>query len=102
MKTQPFLRDIDSPTLFADRLENVYLLQYEFLGEVLATFPLLQASDVCDDWFRDDGSMADCYEKLARMRYTMSRHIRDMAERKKRLADLAVGLAEIKLDEERG
>ena len=99
-KRQPFLRDVDDCELYAQMLENVFLLTYEYLGDVLAQYPLLQASDVCDDWFRDDGSMADTYEKLARMRHTMSMHIRDMADRKRRLADPARGLSDVEFEKD--
>ena len=99
MKTRPFLRDVDDPSLFADMLENVYLLLYEELGDTLAHFPIVMthSSDIAGIGTHKD--VANSYEELARMRHTMSLLIRDMAERKKRLRDIAVGLTDVHLDE---
>jgi len=100
VKTRPFLRDIDDVHHYANTLENVHALLYEELGEILAKFPLLLASDVVNDWFRCDGDrLTDTYSDLARLRHTMSLLMRDMLERKKRLADIAVGLPDVKFDE---
>ena len=96
----PFLRDVDDVNLYAQMLENVLLLNYEYLGDVLAEFPLLHASDVCDDWFRDRGSMAETYEKLARLRHQMSVHIRDMADRRRRLSDASRGLPDVEFEKD--
>ena len=99
MKTRAFLRDVDDPALFADMLENVYLLLYEELGEVLAEFPLLKANTRYGRILELSLEFAGTYEDLARIRHTMSLLIRDMAERKKRLRDVAVGLTDVQLDE---
>ncbi len=101
MKTRPFLRDIDDPALFADMLENVYLLLYEEIGDVLAKFPLLRFGNGLMLEKSSDGELANTYEDLARMRHTMSLLIMDMAERKARLANRAVGLSDVELDEQR-
>ncbi len=99
METQPFLRDVDDAALFADMLENVYLLLYEELGDVLAQFPLMKVKHPLWPHLELSSDVANTYENLARMRHTMSQHIRDMCERKKRLRDRAIGLSEIELDE---
>ncbi len=99
MKTRPFLRDVDDPSLFASMLESCHLLLYEELSEILARFPLLAGSEICDDWFRDARRMVGVYEDLALMRHRMSMMTREMADRKRRLADEAVGLADLELDE---
>jgi len=98
VKTRPFLRDVDDPALFADMLENVYLLLYEELGDTLAKFPLLKAQYPEWDCLELGKEHAATYEELARIRHTMSLLIRDMAERKKRLRDVAVGLTDVHLD----
>jgi len=99
-KEMPFLRDIDDDKLFADRLENVYTLTYEYLGEALATFPIIFRNEDVDryvDWFTE---LTVTYEKLARMRHTMSRVIRDMADRKRRLGDAARGLSDVEFEKD--
>lgn len=99
MKTRPFLRDVDDPSLFADMLENVYLLLYEELGDTLANFPILTSAGEQHLLIEKHQQLVATYEDLARMRHTMSLLIRDMAERKQRLRDIAVGLTDVHLDE---
>jgi len=104
VKTRPFLRDVDDPALFSQMLENVYLLLYEELGDTLAQFPLVRC--VSDESYLGSSpllggnDLARTYEDLARMRHTMSLLIRDMAERKARLANRAVGLSDVEFEKD--
>ena len=101
MKKMPFLRDVDDVNLYAEMLENVHLLQYEMLGDILAKFPILESRG---RWISESFSqlleVTQCYEDLARMRHTMSLLIRDMADRKRRLADPTRGLADVEFEKD--
>lgn len=101
LKTRPFIRDIDDVQHYADIVENIYTLQYEELGELLAQFPIIKSRAgehwECLDLHKD---LAGTYEALARVRHTMSLVIREMADRKRRLANAARRLADVELDEE--
>lgn len=99
-KAMPFLRDVDDVDLYAQMLENVFLLTYEYLGDVLAQFPIIRmnAKDFCCYDF--SGDLAETYERLARMRYTMSMQIRDMADRRRRLSDATRGLSDVEFEKD--
>ncbi len=101
MKTRKFLGDVDDPQLYADMLENVFLLQYEELGEILGKFPIVRVLQQPDWSSLVSDEMSSTHLELTRMRHTMSLLVRDMAERKRRLANRAVGLPDVELDEER-
>ena len=101
METRPFLRDIDDVHHYAEMLESTFGLLYEDLSEILAKFPLLTIGMAEIAGTDADEEGAATYQELALMRHMMAMVIREMADRKKRLADRAVGLADVKLDEER-
>jgi len=104
VKKVQFLRDIDDHELFAREVENAYALAYEEIQTILARFPIVPPVQCIEE--RDDRGddllyhTADTYESLARMRFTMAQIIRDMADRRKRLADRTVGLTDAVFDEE--
>jgi len=100
VKTRPFLRDVDDVSLYAELLENCHGLLYEELSEILAKFPILETrGEWINEAFSQPLEVHRVYEDLARMRHTMSMMIREMADRKRRLADRAVGLSDIELYE---
>ena len=99
-KPMPFLRDIDDEHLYAQRLENVFLLTYEFLAEVLAEFPIVRHDVVLPTESIVQEEMVVTYEKLARMRHQMSLQIRDMADRRRRLSDATRGLADVEFEKD--
>jgi len=102
VKTRPFLRDVDDVQLYADMLENVHLLFYEELGDILAKFPIMETQGRwLTETFSQGLRVTQRYDELARMRHTMSLLMRDMVERKQRLSgDGTIGLADVELDEE--
>ncbi len=104
MKKMPFLRDVDDEGLYAQMLENCFLLAYEQLSDALAKFPITQPIEcfvpddqALQDLFRES---IDTYERLARMRQTMAWVIKDCADRRRRLADRSVRLPDRVFDEE--
>lgn len=99
-KPMPFLRDVDDEHLYAQMLENVFLLTYEYLGDVLAEFPLLKVKHPLWPHLELSEDVAATYEKLARMRHQMSLQIRDMADRRRRLGDATRGLADVEFEKD--
>lgn len=104
MKKVQFLRDIDDEELYAKQLENAYCMAWEEIQGILARFPILKTTFGLDDdtetILDTHMELADTYESLARMRHTMGLIMRDMADRRRRLADRAVGLTDGVFDEE--
>lgn len=100
LKTRPLLRDIDDVQHYADSLENVFCLLYEEFGELLAKFPLIKTGVGHGVLIATHEELAATYEQLARMRHTMSLLLRDMANRKARLADIATGFSDVIFDEQ--
>ncbi len=104
METVKFLGDIDSDKLYAAKLELAYNCAYQEILKILIDFPEVPDIELFDDRRLRQGDLlhasAHTAAQLEQMRVVMVLQIRQMAERKRRLADVAVGLADRVLDEE--
>ncbi len=104
MQTTGFLRDIDDERLYAQQLELAWIKLGEELSGILGRFPLVvEFRDRHDKGAVEHPLLSDLdkvYAELATMRHTMGLLAREMADRAKRLADAAVGLADVILDEQ--
>ena len=104
METVQFLSDIDNEKVYAARLELAYNCAYQELLKILIDFPYGRAGRVevdelerCTGWIESDGKIKG---QLEQMKIVMRLQIRQMAERRRRLADVAVGLTDGVLHEE--
>ena len=104
METVQFLGDIDSEKIYAAKLELAYNEAYQEVLKILIDFPYGQVGRVeldeferCTGWIESDRKIK---QQLEQMRIVMVLQIRQMAERKRRLADVAVGLTDRVLDEQ--
>jgi len=104
VKTTEFLRDIDDAELYTKRLELAYGVAHEEVLQILYDhkddFPDL----VFDNSRIRPGDqlheVAHVLHRLQSLRMVMTLQLRAMADRRKRLADAAVGLPNGVLDEE--
>jgi len=90
--------DYDDPAIALEQVET-YLCRW--LEQIEKTIPHFE-SFWCDDkgvWHYPGINLA--YSELCRQRASMRSVIQDLANRKGRLADIAVGLSDVQLDEER-
>jgi len=98
VKDIPFLRDIEDEVHYAQQLELAWFKMGKSLKGVLEDFPLIPdcgVEDLAPYWM----ALADTYGELATLRNAIFLVCKDMAERRKRLADRSVGLADRKVDE---
>ncbi len=98
METVRFLRDIEDETKYAQGLEVAYLDAFNALTDVsnrMIGWVDLYRGVGADEWieFR--------VKELRHVLFTMSMVIRDCVDRRKRLANVAAGLPNVVLDEER-
>jgi len=98
METVPFLRDVDDEKHYAQLLEVAYVEAYTELRQILADVKFFAEYNVglpaetCD--------MRVNVERLDAMRHLMEYTVQQSVERRRRLADVARGLADGVLDEE--
>jgi len=97
METVRFLRDIEDETKYGQGLELAYVDAFDAVTDV--------GNRMCQDTAlpskrtpRSDN--ADRLKELRQVLFTMSMVIRDCAARRKRLANIAAGLADVVFDEE--
>ena len=98
METVPMLNQIDDELHYAQMLEVANVEAYSELDRIL------QAS-VLPSSYRAGGPPDDCelrcsYEDLARLRFVMNATVRQSVDRRRRLAHVTRGLADVVLDEE--
>jgi len=98
MEAVPFLRDIDDEKHYAQLLEVAYCEAYSEVDKIL------RASTLSYEYKPGFGSQ-DCmltvpYEDLACLRAVMNCTVLESVERRRRLADITAGLADVVLDEE--
>jgi len=98
VETVQFLGDIDNEKLYAARLELAYNEAYQEVLKILIDFPRgrveLDEFERCIGWIDVDEKVSKLQLQMQQMRIVMGLQIRQMAERKRRLADVAVGLAD--------
>jgi len=103
VKTIPFLRDIDDEEHYAKQLELCWHMVLERLAAIQGSFPIIPQCAIQSEQkifkFLDE-KIFDTYADLANMMHTMRLIGRDMADRRRRLADRAVGLTDGVFDEE--
>jgi len=104
MEIVQFLGDIDNEKIYAVKLELAYNQVYQQVLKILTNFPTGQVEldefERCIGWIESDEKVSKVERQLKQIRVVMSLQIRQMAERKRRLADIAVGLTDRVLDEE--
>lgn len=91
METVQFLGDIDDDKIYAAKLELAYNCVYQEVVKIL-----IDMENVCDIDLLDFGTK----RQLQQLLRVILLQIRQMAERKRRLADIAVGLTDRVLDEQ--
>ena len=104
MKTIDFLGDIEDEETYAKSLETAWHLVLEQLAAISARFPIIyerQGKLTVDFESELANEIDSTYDELAQMMHVMRLLGRDMADRRKRLADRAVGLADVELHEQR-
>jgi len=103
METVQFLADIDSEKLYAKKLELAYNCAYQEVLKIVIDLNqpsghvLLDEQERCIGWHSSPNVL---FQQLQQMRVVMALQIRQMAERRRRLADAAVGLPDRVLDEQ--
>jgi len=104
METVEFLADVDSEKLYAAKLELAYNCAYQEVLKMLIDFPVgrvtLDEQERCIGWTGETERIGQTHKQLYQMKFVMRLQIRQMAERKRRLADIAVGLTDRVLDEQ--
>ena len=104
METVQFLGEIDDEELYTKKLELVYGCAYEEVLEILSHMPTNPPDSELWDHQLGGGklrhSVTATQAQLQKMSVVMALQIRQMAERKARLADIAVGLTDRVLDEQ--
>ncbi len=104
METVQFLGDIDNDKIYAAKLELVYNCAYQEVLKILIDVDDAPPVELFDDRRLRRGDLlhlvALTKSQLEQMRAVMLLQIRQMAERKRRLADIAVGLTDRVLDEQ--
>ena len=104
METVEFLGDIDDEKLYARKLELAYNEAYQQVLKILLDFPQipgrveLDEAERCIGWI--EGVDSKTRVQLEQMRFVMRLQLRQLADRRRRLADVAVGLTDRVLDEE--
>jgi len=104
VETVEFLGDIDDAELYTKQVELAYGLAYEEIIKILIEFPgaggrvILDEKERCVGW--DDTLDSPAHGMLHVLQFTMKLTLRNMADRRRRLADVAVGLPDVVLDEE--
>lgn len=98
METIPFLRDIDDEKHYAELLEIAFVEAYTELRQVLTDAKLITK-------WRPGGQPESIdlrvqFEPLSRMMYVMDHTIQQSVERRRRLANITRGLADVVLDKE--
>jgi len=99
METTRFLRDIEDETKYAQGLELAYVDVRDEINRIV--------TGLCVDAARCgylgcEPRLQSRRREIANLVLTMSMVIRDCADRRKRLADVARGLSDVVFDEERG
>ncbi len=104
METVQFLGDIDSEKIYAAKLELAYNEVYQEVLKILLDWPIivdgLEATLDHLDFEPLTTDLDKIQRQIEQMRVVMVLQIRQMAERKRRLADVAVGLTDRVLDEQ--
>jgi len=104
METVEFLADIDSEKIYAAKLELAYNCAYQEVLKMLIDFPVgavtLDEQERCTGWTGESERIGQTHKQLYQMKFVMRLQIRQMAERKRRLADAACGLTDRVLDEQ--
>lgn len=102
METVQFLGDVDDEKLYARKLELAYNEAYQEVLKILLDFPEVPArveldeGERCIGWI--EGVDSKTRAQLEQMRIVMSLQLRQLANRRRRLADVAVGLTDRVLD----
>lgn len=99
MERVPFLRDIEDETLYAKTVENAYALVYEQLAKLAVLYEGERRQELHSGQITYTCGV-NLHLAVRAMRTTMKLTMRDMADRRARLADVAAGLADVVLDEE--
>jgi len=104
METVEFLGDIDDEKLYARKLELAYNCAYQEVLKILIDFPrgsvILDEQESCTGWNGESERIENTKRQLNQMKVVMRLQLRQLANRRRRLADVAVGLADRVLDEE--
>jgi len=98
METVRFLRDIEDETKYAQGLEVAYLDAFNALTDVGNR--MFKDFD-SPEWPPENDDMENRHKELRHVLFTMGLVIRDCVDRRKRLANVAAGLPNVVLDEER-
>jgi len=98
MERVQFLRDIEDEKKYAQGLEVAYLDAFNEITDV-GNRMYRDADLARGEWRESD--MEDRLKELRHVLFVMGLVIRDCSDRRKRLADRAVGLPDRVLDEER-
>jgi len=96
METVPFLRDVDDEKHYAQLLEVAYVEAYTELRQILADAKFF--GECKPGLFADSYEMRVNVERLHAMSHLMQYTVQQSIERRRRLADVAAGFADLVLD----
>jgi hypothetical protein len=97
METVRFLRDIDDEKAYAQSLELCYVDAFNHITDIVNR---MYEDVVHEEHGSEATEIADRHKELRHVLFTMGLVISDCGDRRKRLADVAGGLADVILDEQ--
>ena len=100
MERARFLRDIENEQKYAMTLEMAYLDAFNAVTDVGNRMYRDSQSDVLMTRAAARRSAQDRHQELRHVLLVMGMVLRDCADRRKRLADVAAGLSDVVLDKE--
>jgi len=98
METVPFLQDIDDEKHYAQLLEVAYCEAATELNDICHSVAKLMHEERFVT-IESDEVLEQC-EALNRLQFVMIATVQQMIERRRRLADVTAGLADVVLDKE--